>query len=442
MTSGQSRWTPSPGTMPKSKWGLSWNTVSGVARMMSVSSAYSECSSTGPFKAAIIGDSMSRMFKRNLAAFAQDLVVALRAEEIEALRADCIHESVAATGQDHYAIVVVLTDRVEQMDELLVGMAVEEQLAAVSVQGDFEHAIGLAAEAGVRERLTIGVERGHWGLLSEKLFHCDRQLAHSFAGRVIDGIGDRGRHRHGGKLPEALGSEWARFLVELANEERLELRDIRIRRYEVAGIVAVEEAAPDRIGLRLLEQRLPGAPDDPADGLTSSGLGIDDAAGVVGADEAVQAHQAKIGVDAYFGEHGGEAEDRLRSLRLFDWIVIAVAHERGESVARQQLGIRDLQSLSRQHQPTVADEHVVANGTGERRVSAGQGQINCPVARSLRRQHDRGTRVRHRRRADGRVRGRQSRVSQPHGHLLRRQPERVGGHLLHARVRAGRAVGR
>src|SRR5438309_6250245 len=151
MTSGQSRLTPSPGTMPKSKWGLSWNTVSGVARMMSVSSAYSECSSTGPFKAAIIGDSMSRMFKRNLAAFAQDLVVALRAEEIEALRADCIHERIAATGQDHYAIVVVLTDRVEQMDELLVGMAVEEQFAAVSVQGDFEHAIGLAAEPGVHE---------------------------------------------------------------------------------------------------------------------------------------------------------------------------------------------------------------------------------------------------------------------------------------------------
>src|SRR5213594_2406009 len=39
------------------------------------------------------------------------------------------------------------------MDELLVGVAVEDQLAAVSVQGDFEHAIGLAAEAGVRTRL-------------------------------------------------------------------------------------------------------------------------------------------------------------------------------------------------------------------------------------------------------------------------------------------------
>src|SRR3989442_13947602 len=74
--------------------------------------------------------------RENLATLAQDLVVALRAEEIEALRADCVHESVAATGQDHYAIGVVLADRVEQMDELLVGVAVEDQLAAVSVQGD------------------------------------------------------------------------------------------------------------------------------------------------------------------------------------------------------------------------------------------------------------------------------------------------------------------
>src|SRR5437899_3885059 len=234
----------------------------------------------------------------NLATLAQDLVVALRAKEIEALGADCVHERVAATGQDHYAIGRVLADRVEQMDELLVGVAVEDQLAAVSVQGDFEHAIWLAAEAGVRERLAIGVEFGHWDLLSEKLFHRDRQVAHALAGRVIHGIGDRRRYRHGGELPEALGSEWARFLVELANEERLELPDIRIRRYEVARIVAVEEAAQDRIGLRLLEQCLPDAPDDPADGLTSSGLGIDDAAGVVRADEAVQAPPAKIGIDA------------------------------------------------------------------------------------------------------------------------------------------------
>src|SRR5207245_11450088 len=111
-------------------------------------------------------------------------------EVIESLRAGVIHESIAANGQAHYAIVVVLAECVEQMDELLVGVAVEEQLAAVSVQGDFEHAIWLAAEAGVRERLAISVEFGHWDLLSAKLFHRDRQVAPSLAGRVILGIRD------------------------------------------------------------------------------------------------------------------------------------------------------------------------------------------------------------------------------------------------------------
>src|SRR5207248_3720376 len=106
--------------------------------------------------------------RENLATLTQDLVVALRAEEIEAFRADCVHESVTATGQDHHAVGVVLADHVEQMNELLVRMAVEDQLAAISVKGDFEHAIGVAAKARVRKRFAIGLELGHWGLLSEK----------------------------------------------------------------------------------------------------------------------------------------------------------------------------------------------------------------------------------------------------------------------------------
>src|SRR2546426_6939723 len=160
---------------------------------------------------------------------------------------------------------------------------------------------------------------------SQQLLHRDRQVAHSLAGRVIHGIPNRRRHRYGSELAEALGAERARFLVELADEEGLEPRDIRVRRYEVAGIVSVEEAAHHRIRLRLLEQGLPYAPDDPADRLTASGLGIDDTAGGVGTDDAVQAHPPQIRVDAYFGKDRGEAEDRLRPVRLFDRIVVPVA---------------------------------------------------------------------------------------------------------------------
>jgi hypothetical protein len=52
----------------------------------------------------------------------------------------------------------------------------------------------------------------------------------------------------------------------------------------------------------LLEQGLPGAPDDSADRLAACGLGIDDLSGVVGAGEAVQAHQLEIGINPYLGE--------------------------------------------------------------------------------------------------------------------------------------------
>src|SRR5205085_6461883 len=110
--------------------------------------------------------------RENLATLTQDLVVALRAEEIEALGADCVHKGVTATGQDHHAVGLVLADHVEEMDELLMRMAVEDQLAAVSVKGDFEYAIWLTLEAGVRERVAIGIEFDHWGLLSTAVSRC------------------------------------------------------------------------------------------------------------------------------------------------------------------------------------------------------------------------------------------------------------------------------
>ena len=78
---------------------------------------------------------------------------------------------------------------------------------------------------------------------SQQLFDCDRQVAYSLAGRVIDGVRDRGRHGHGGQLAEALCAQRACFLVELADEQDVELGDVGVGRHEIAGIVAVEEAA-------------------------------------------------------------------------------------------------------------------------------------------------------------------------------------------------------
>ena len=163
------------------------------------------------------------------------------------------------------------------------------------------------------------------------------------------------------------------------------------------------EAAQRRIRLRLLEQRLSDAPDDAADRLAARRLWIDDPAGVIGADEAIQAHEPEVRVDAHLGEDGGEAEDRLGPVRLLDRIVVAVPHEAGEPVAREQFGIGDVQIRSRQRQPAVGDDHVAGRRAGKGRIAAGERQLDRLVACGLRRQHDGGGCVGHRGRSDGGV---------------------------------------
>src|ERR1700730_11124451 len=117
---------------------------------------------------------------------------------------------------------------------------------------------------------------------SQQLFYRDRQIAYALVGRVGDSGGDRPRDRTGRQLPEALCAERTRFLVEVTHEDGIQLRDIGISRHQIAGVVAVEEAAGCWVGFRLLEQCLPNTPGDAADRLASRGLGVDDAAGVIG----------------------------------------------------------------------------------------------------------------------------------------------------------------
>jgi hypothetical protein len=59
---------------------------------------------------------------------------------------------------------------------------------------------------------------------------------------------------------------------------------------------------------------LPGlshTPDDATDRLAACRIGIDDPTGIIGADDAVQAREPEVRVDAYFSKDGGEAEDCL-----------------------------------------------------------------------------------------------------------------------------------
>jgi len=47
---------------------------------------------------------------RTFLPLAIDLVVALRSKEVEAVRADSVHERIAAASQDDYAVVRVRSD--------------------------------------------------------------------------------------------------------------------------------------------------------------------------------------------------------------------------------------------------------------------------------------------------------------------------------------------
>ena len=95
---------------------------------------------------------------QDLSALAINLVIASRGEEVETLGADGLHKCVAATGQNDDAIVGVRPNRVKQVDELLVSMAVENERAAIGVKRHFEYAGFRAGQPSIRETGAINVE--------------------------------------------------------------------------------------------------------------------------------------------------------------------------------------------------------------------------------------------------------------------------------------------
>ena len=94
-------------------------------------------------------------------AFAIDLVITLRTEEVEGLGADRIHKGVSAAGQDDDAVFRIGADRVKEINELLVGMPVEDQLAAIGVKRHFQNAGLRTGQPGIGEALAITLKSAH-----------------------------------------------------------------------------------------------------------------------------------------------------------------------------------------------------------------------------------------------------------------------------------------
>jgi hypothetical protein len=116
---------------------------------MSAGRMYSECRLRGPLTAAIIGASMSSRFMRTFLPSRKNLVVTLRREEVETVGTDRLHKGVAAAGQDDDAVLGVGADRVKQMHQLLVGVPIKHQRAAIYVKRQFQHAGCRTGQPGV-----------------------------------------------------------------------------------------------------------------------------------------------------------------------------------------------------------------------------------------------------------------------------------------------------
>jgi sugar lactone lactonase YvrE len=76
----------------------------------------------------------------------------------------------------------------------------------------------IANRNGGHFRGTPPMTREFLSLFSQQFFNCNRETAHSLAGRMIDGICNRWRHRDGRQLAKTLGPQRARFFVEAADE--------------------------------------------------------------------------------------------------------------------------------------------------------------------------------------------------------------------------------
>src|ERR1700688_3284900 len=90
-------------------------------------------------------------------------------------------------------------------------------------------------------------------LPSQQLLYRNRQVTNALSRRMIDGVDDRRCYRDGRQLAHSLGTQWACLRVELAREDYLQLGNVGVRGYEVAGVIPVKKPAHYRIGLRLLQ---------------------------------------------------------------------------------------------------------------------------------------------------------------------------------------------
>src|SRR5690606_21769262 len=150
---------------------------------------------------------------------------------------------------------------------------------------------------------------------SHQHFRPDRQLAYTHARRVKHRVRDRGADTDRAELADAARADRIDLRIELLDERHVDLSDVGIHRHEIAREILRQEPAEAVIHRGMLEQCLSDAPRQSANHLAARSLRIDDPARAVDADDAAHSRYRDLLVDAYLGEHGTEAEERLVTLR-------------------------------------------------------------------------------------------------------------------------------
>src|SRR5207248_5721855 len=135
-----------------------------------------------------------------------------------------------------------------------------------------------------------------------------RQVADSYAGRVIDGIGDCRIGADIAELAQTLDAQIVDQVIFLGDQDHLGHVDVGIDRDQIFGEIGVVVTGAPAIYFGRLVQGRGDAPDQTAHELALGGRRVDNAAGGERADDARTADLACSCVHPDFDEFGAKGE--------------------------------------------------------------------------------------------------------------------------------------
>src|SRR5262249_28040067 len=127
------------------------------------------------------------------------------------------------------------------------------------------------------------------------------QIAHARSGRVIDCVSDSRGNADDPYLAYPFDAERI-AVVRLVDKNDLDVFDVRVHRHKIFGDIGINDSTIPVIDQRFLAQRHSDTPDHATYDLARRGLGVEDAPGGNGADDARDADHAELLVHLHLSE--------------------------------------------------------------------------------------------------------------------------------------------